>query len=152
MRAEVPQAQTADEGVFDQRGGRLGQQHLPAVAGLLDARAADDVQPRVPFRRPDRFPRVDADAHPHGAALRPGLGRESALDRHRCGNRLRGAREHHEERVTLGINLVALARGNRGPQQGSVDGQHLGISVSEVHRQGGALLHVGVQHREGTAG
>ena len=29
MRAEVPQAQAVDQGIFDQGGGRLGQQHLP---------------------------------------------------------------------------------------------------------------------------
>ena len=115
MRAGVPQAEAADQGVLGQGGGRLGEQHLPAVAGLLDARAADDVQPRVPLCRPDRFPRVHADAHPHGPALRPSLGHEGALDRHGRDDRLRGVGEHHEERVPLGIDLVAPMRGKRGP-------------------------------------
>ena len=115
MRAEVPQAQAVDQGVFDQGGGRLGQQHLPAVAGVPDARTADDVQSRVPLRRPNRFPGMETDTDPHSPTLRPGLGRKGALDRHGCSDRLRGAGEHHEERIPLGIDLVALVRGKRGP-------------------------------------
>ncbi len=115
MRAEVPQARAVDQGVLDQSGGRPGKQHLTAMAGLLDARAADDVEPRVPRRCPNRFARVDADAHPHGPALRPGLGREGPLDRHGGGGRLRGAGEHHKERVPLSIDLVALMRCKRSP-------------------------------------
>src|ERR671924_510963 len=54
-------------------------------------------------------------------------------------------------RIPLGIHLAALMRGKRSPQQGAVPGQHLGVAVPEVHRQGGAILDVGVQHREGAA-
>src|SRR5712691_179426 len=151
MRAEVPQAQAVDQGVLDQGGGRLGEQHLPAVAGITDAGAADDVQPRVPLRRPDRFPRVHADTHPHGSALRPGFGREGALHRHCRSDCLRGAGEHHEERVPLRIDLAALVRGKRSPQQDAVGGQHLGVAISQVHCQEGTALDLGVQHREGAA-
>ena len=122
------------------------------MAGLLDACAADDVQSSVSFCRPDRFSRVDADADPHGPALRPVLSSEGALDRHGRGDRLRSAGEHHEERVPLGINLVTLVSGKRGPQQGTVDGQDRRVAVSEVHRQHGAVLDVRVQHRKGAAG
>lgn len=46
--------------------------------------------------------------------------RECALNRYRRSDRLCGPGEHHEERVTLGIDLAALVRGRRSPQQGSV--------------------------------
>ena len=76
----------------------------------------------------------------------------SALDRHCRRDRVRGAAEHHEDRVPLGIDLAALMRGKRGPQQGAVDSQYLWVSVPKVHRQEGAVLDVSVEHREGAAG
>jgi len=56
----------------------------------------------------------------------------SALDRHCRRDRLRGAAEHHEDRVPLGIDLAALMRGKRGPQQGAVDSQYLWVSVPKA--------------------
>jgi hypothetical protein len=38
MWAKVAQAETTDQGILDQRGGRLGEQHLPTMASLFDAR------------------------------------------------------------------------------------------------------------------
>jgi len=58
---------------------------------------------------------VYADPHPYGSALWPGRGRQGALARDGCGDCLRGATEHHEERVTLGIDLAPLVCGKRGP-------------------------------------
>jgi hypothetical protein len=95
---------------------------------------------------------VQADAHLHGPTLRPGRGRQGALHRHGCRDRLCGTGEHHEERVPLRIDLVALVRGKCGPYQGAVGGQDLGVAVPEVHRQESAALDFSVQHRQGAAG
>ena len=51
----------------------------------------------------------------------------------------------------LGIDLVALVRGKRNPQQGAVGVQDLRVTVPEAHGQEGAALDVGVQHCEGAA-
>jgi hypothetical protein len=85
------------------------------VASLFDPRATDDVQPRIPFRRPNRFPGVDADAHPHSPALRPRCGREGTLDLYCGGHCLGGTEEHYKERVALGIDFPAFIRGKGGP-------------------------------------
>src|SRR5262245_60808109 len=134
MRAEVAQAKTTDQGVLDQCSGRFGEQHLPAMASLLDARAPDNVQARVPLSRPDRFPCMQADAHAYSPALWPEPCREGALARDRRGDCLRGAGEHHEERITLRIDFESLVRGKGTSQQPAVGGQYFRVSVSQVGR------------------
>jgi hypothetical protein len=81
------------------------------VASLFDPRGADDVQPRIPLCGPNGFPSVDTDAHLHGPARWPRLGREGTLNLYRGGDRLGGTEEHHEERVALGIDFSALIGG-----------------------------------------
>ena len=137
--AEVPQAQAVDQGVLDQGGGRLGEQHLPPWPASLMRAPRMTSSPVYPCRRPDRFPRVHADAHPHSPALRPDRWPRGRAGMRRRGDRLRGAGEHHEERVTLRIDLVPLVRGKRGPQQDAVGRQDLGIALPEVHRQASAI-------------
>jgi hypothetical protein len=85
------------------------------VARLFDPRRADDVQARIPVRRRNGFPGVEADAHPHGSAWRPRRGREGPLALHRRCDRLGGPAEHHEERVALRIDFPTLIRGEGGP-------------------------------------
>ena len=106
----------------------------------------------ISLRRPDRFPAVKANAHPYDSAFWPSLSRKGTLDRYSRSNCLRSTGEHDEERVPLSIDFAALVRGKRGPQQGAVGGQHLGVAIPKVQSQGGTVFNVSVQHREGTAG
>jgi hypothetical protein len=68
------------------------------------------------------------------------------------GDRLCGAAEHHEERITLSIDLVPFVCGKRGPQQSAVLGQYGWISVAEPHGQQSARLDVSEENREGSVG
>jgi hypothetical protein len=54
--------------------------------------------------------------------------------------------------LALGIDFPALRRGERGPYQGPMGGQHCWVLFPQVSRQGGAVLDVGVERREGADG
>jgi hypothetical protein len=147
--AKVPEAQVITQGILNNRGSRRGEQHLSAVAGLFNPRGADDVQPRIPFHRPNGFPGTHPDAHPENLTRRPGLKGQGTLDVLRGGDRLGGLGGHHEERVALGIDFPAVIGHERGSQQGVVGGQHDRILLSQAERERSAVLDVGVEHREG---
>ena len=87
--------------VVDERARRLRQQHLAAVADGRDARALVHVDPDVSLMSHPRLAGVES----HPDADRP-IGQASLCVRGR-GGRVRSARERHEERVALCVDLDA---------------------------------------------
>ena len=94
----------------EETGGRLGQQHLPAVACRADARGAVHVEPDVAAVDADRLARVDADPDADRLTL-PAVGGQRLLPLRRRRDRVAGRCEGVVEAVTLHLHLdAAVAR------------------------------------------
>src|SRR5579862_5474164 len=83
-------------------GGRLRQQHLAAVAGRSDSRSAVHVEADVALSARYRLTGVQAHPHLDWAAGQSTLGPGGSRDG------LGGARERHEERVPLRVDLDSV--------------------------------------------
>src|SRR5262249_34771166 len=141
--AEVADAHPGDLFVTQDRRCRLRQQHLPTVAGGHDPRGAVDPDAVVSLFRDDGLAGVQTDADPHGAVIRPLVLGECAL-RICCGQR-RVARppEYVEERVALGVDLVAVVSLEGLADDLPVPRPHLGPAVLEVPDESGRTFDVG---------
>ena len=95
--------------VGDVRPRGIGQHHLPAVRDACDPRSAMHVESHVAALLDQREPCVDADPHPHRAAVECGLHRACGGSR-RCGRR-----KGREEAVALRTDLRTAVLGERGP-------------------------------------
>ena len=95
----------------------MRDKHLPAAAGLADARGAMDVEPEVAVVAERRLTRVHADADAQVDAVRPVVAGESLLQRHDRLCRLARLAEGEEELVAAVVDDVALRRVNRVEQQ-----------------------------------
>ena len=86
---------------------RLRDEHLPAVAGRADPSGAINRQARVAAAAGDRLARVQAHPHLDLDALGPRMREQSQLTLDGGQERIARAREGDEERVALGVHLVA---------------------------------------------
>jgi hypothetical protein len=134
--------------IGDDRLGRLRDQHLAAASGGADPRRPVHRQPGIPSPARDRVPGVNADPHPHPPIGRPGVTRQPHLDRQRAQHRLLGRGEGGEERVPLGVHLMAVVPGDGGADQPLVVGQHLRIPVAQRLDQPGRPLDISEQKRD----
>jgi hypothetical protein len=87
---------------------RLGQHHLAAVRGGTDPRGEVHVLADVTLAVPLRLAGVQTHPYPQWRALRPFVGLEGALRRHRRPHRVVCRREDDEEAVALGAHLLAV--------------------------------------------
>ena len=95
------------DAVVEQRARRLGEQHLPAVAGSHHPRGLVDVEPDVAPVDEPRLARVEADPHPDLVSPGQACSGERALGlRGRRGSVARRG-ERDEERVALAVDLNA---------------------------------------------
>src|SRR6266699_4255333 len=108
MLTYIPQGHTARQSVLHQFPRCLGQQHLPTMSGTHDARRVMHIDTRVAFGTQGGLTRVQAHPDTHIYAFRPGVSSKSALRFDRCRNSLGGTSKHHEEGVSLRIDLVAM--------------------------------------------
>ena len=77
----------------------------------------------------------------------PGVSLEGLLGRNRSRDRILGAREREEERVSLRVDLVAVVRRERLTDQAAVLGQQLAVSLAQLPKQAGRPLDVGEDER-----
>ena len=110
-----------------------------------------DVDADVPLLADDGLARVEAHAHPQGRPARPFVLGQRSLCGDRGGNRVPGTLEAVEERVALGVDLLASPRTERVADQAAVLGERIGVSVAELLEQLGRALDVGEDEGDGAA-
>jgi hypothetical protein len=126
--------------------GGLGDEHLPAVPDRGDARGAMDVEPDVPLVGDDRLAGVDAHTHADGPR------RQRLLPHPGGGQRVTCARERHEERVALRVDLDPVVRGERCPEHAPVLPQRVRVAVTQLVQQLRRAFDVGEEEGDGAAG
>ncbi len=141
--AEVAQRRDVRQPVrCEQRRGRGGDQHLPAVPAGRDPRRAVDVLADVALVGDVRSAGVHAHPEPDRALA------EVLDDPRSRPYRSRSGREGEEERVALGVDLHPVVRGGRGPHQPPVLEQRRGVRLGpELVQQPRRALDVGEQER-----
>jgi hypothetical protein len=148
MLTQVAQRDAARQPATDERGGRVRQQDLAAVTGRHDPRRPVDGGPEVVATARLGLARVDPDADPDRARLRPLRREEPALGGGRGADRLDRRLEDRHEPVAGGLDDLAARVGNRGADDGVV------LSEGRAHRQrvllpqAGAVLDVGEEERQ----
>jgi hypothetical protein len=91
---------------------------------------------------------VDAHAHPHGDALRPGVPGQPALGFGSRADRLGGACESHKEGVPLGVDFVAVPGGKDLAQDLALVGQQGRVALAERLEQLGRAFDIGEQESD----
>jgi len=87
------------------------------MPGAHNARGVMHIDPDVAFSALVRFAGMQPDAHTYGTSLGPGMEGERALHSNSSRDRVGGAGENQEERVSLGIDLVPIEGGAGSSQQ-----------------------------------
>ena len=150
--AEVSQAQLIEQGILDDRGRRRGEQHLPAMASLFDPRAADDVQPRIPFvvrmGSPVWMPMRTRTAPPcgHDAVARARWICTAAAT---AWVARRNTTKNESPWVSTSQPSYAVKAARSRVRCVS---STAGYCSRRCRAKGGAILDVGVEHREGATG
>ena len=90
------------------------------------------------------------NAHPDADPLArwPRVGEERPLHLDRRGDAGTRRREHGEERITLGIHLLAAVRGEARPDQPVMIAKHLRVPVTQAHQQRGGALDISEEKGE----
>ena len=73
---------------------------------------------------------MDPNPNPNRGTVRPGLAGKGLLDRDRSSDRVTGAVEGNEERVTLRIDLPAVMGGERFANELLVAGEQMAVLLS----------------------
>ena len=117
----------------DQVVGRRRDERLAAVRRAGDPDGQDDVQAVVDRLREPRLAGMNADADADGGALRP-LRRlpEPLLHVHRPAYGIARAAEREEERIALGVDLLAPVLFEGGTHETMMLFQELPVAVSEL--------------------
>ena len=150
VAAQIGQRRARRQPVAHQHRRRLRHQHLPPVGDRRHPGGPVHLQAHQPGRRPRRLPAMHTHPHPHPLPARPGMRLDGLLHlQHRRHARPRRG-EHGEERIPLRIDLAAVVRGQRRPDQRMMPGQHLRVTVvPQPPKQRRRALNVGEQEREG---
>ena len=148
VEAEVPEGGAHRHRVAEQ-GGRRGREHdLAPVSDCRDPRTAVNVETDQSDRRLRRLAGVDAHPDPESFTGWPRIRNERPLHLDSRGHA--GARrgEYREERIALGVNLLAAVRGQSRPDQPMMTGENLRVHLPQPpqHRRG--TLDVGEQEGE----
>ena len=133
--------------------GRVRQEHLPAMPGGADPRAAVHADADVALFRRDRRRAVDSHPYAQLASVRPLVRCQHPLGVDGRARGIRRAWECHEERVSLRIHLRPTGSGNAFADQPSVFVEHDAVPLrTEVAQQPGRALDVGEEKRDCPAG
>ena len=147
--AEVAYGGPLGDGVLDQAAGGAGDDHLAAVGRPGDPGRAVDVDADVVVPAQHPLAGVQAHAHPHREPLRPGVGGQAPLGRHRGPDRRHRAREGGEERVALGADLDPVPIPDGPAQDGRVLVPDRRVASAQLLEQPGRALDVGEQEGDG---
>ena len=149
MLAEIHDVDVVGQLVLDEFAGRVRQEHLAAVPGRADARAAVDAHPDIPVATDKRLARVKAHPHANRHAVGPRLGGERPLQLDRRGDRVACARERDEERVALRVDLVAVEPLDRLADQPGMGLKHIVVALAELLEQPRRSFDVGEEEGDG---
>ena len=119
-------------GGADEFAGGLRDERLPSVTGRADAGRAADVEPEVGAALECRLTRVQAHAHAHRGARRPGLGRQHRLRGSRRRNRIARTLKGGEVLIGTAVDLMAASLRDGRPDQPPQLMEHRAIAVSEL--------------------
>ena len=95
-----------------------------------------------------RLAGMNAHADADSFACWPRVGKERPLHLDRRGNAGTRRREHGEERITLGVNLLAAVRGEARPDQPMMIGKYLRVPVAQAHQQRRGALDISEEKGE----
>ena len=147
--AEVAHGGPLGDGVLDQAAGGAGDDHLAAVGRPGDPGRPVDVDADVVVPAQHPLAGVQAHPHPHREPLRPGVGGQAPLGRHRGPDRRHRAREGGEERVALGADLDPVPVPDGPAQDGRVLVPDRRVASAQLLEQPGRALDVGEQEGDG---
>ena len=100
-----------------------------------------------------RLSRVDPDPDPHLDSLGPLLVAHGPLERNGGSDGIRGAPERDEERVALGVDLLAAVRREDAAEQHLLVGEQLAVPLpAEPFEQARRALDVGKDEGDGATG
>jgi hypothetical protein len=148
---KIPQRDVGRQLVGDQLARGARDQHLPTMSGCTDPGRAMHVQADVIIEPDFRLAGVDAHSHPDLDAVGPTLGGKRSLRAHRGGDRIAGAREGDEERVTFGVDLATVVLVERRAKHALMLAEHLGVAAAQPRQQPRRTLDVAKQERDGAA-
>jgi hypothetical protein len=118
------------------------------VGDGADAGGLVDPEADIPLACSAGLPRVQPHADAHLDAIRPGMAFEGALSVDRARHRVARARERHEERVSLRIDLAAAMCLEALAEDPLVVGQQLAVPVAEPLDELRRSLDVGEEQRD----
>ena len=146
-RPEGGQAGAGGKVSTDRGHGGLGQEDLPSVRRAADAGHLVHTEVDVSTVHRGGLTGVQADPNLEVPTGRPSMAGQGLLSLQAPGNGVCRVVEHHEEGVTLGVDLDAPVPAEGVAEQALMGGQQLGIGVAELTEQAGGSLDVG--HGEG---
>ena len=125
----------------DQFASGLRDEHLTAVTGSADPGREVHIQPDIAISGRQRLTGMhpNPDTHLTAQLLLGILG---------CCQRIRGAFEHHEEGISLGIDLDAVTALEDRPQHPPVLSQSVWIVTAELLQERGRPGDIGEHHRD----
>jgi hypothetical protein len=147
--AEVAHGGPLGNGVLDQAAGGAGDDHLAAVGRPGDPGRPVHVDADVVVPAQHPLAGVQAHPHPHREPLRPPVGGQAPLGRHRGPDRRPRAGEDGEERVALGADLDPLPVPDGPAQEGRVLVPDRRVASAQLLEQPGRALDVGEQEGDG---
>jgi len=147
VRAEVTQAHPLGGIVLHQVMRGLREENLSAVRGRADPGCTVDVDPDIPPGRVHRLSGVEPHAHAHRNTARPSLDDDRPLRVNRSSHRIARASERDEERISLGVDLVAGPRLDSRADQSLVFCEEVCVPVAEGLQEARGALDVGQQER-----
>jgi hypothetical protein len=137
--------------VLEQGLRRLGNENLPAVPGRADTRGPVHREARIAAVARDGLARVKPHANLDLDSGGPLMRAKGELALHRGEERISRARERNEERVALGIDLVAVVSGERRTQQIPMVGEHGRIPAPKLLDEARGALDVREEERHCSA-
>ena len=121
------------------------QEDLAAVGCSHHAGRTMNVEPDVVAVEQSRLAGVETHADADRAARRPRVLGERTLSGGRSRDGVRRARECDEERIALGVDLVAVVGAERLPEEAAVRLEQLVVTVTRLVQQARGALDVGEQ-------
>ena len=118
------------------------------MADCRNASGPVDAQANQAGRRLRGLPRVETHADTDRFAAWPRVGAERSLHLDRRRDTGTRRREHREERVTLGVNLLAAVCGKARPDQPMMISQYLRVQIPAARQQRRGTLDIGEQKGE----
>jgi hypothetical protein len=148
MLPEVTQLDAFRQAILDQHPGRIGEEHLPAMADAGDAAGPMHMEADISVRADAGLAGVETHADPHRDVGRPWLGGEPALRGRGGGHRPGSGGEGDEERVPLGADLHAVLGGEGRPQDLLVASEDGRPAVALLLEETGRPFDIGEEERD----